>query len=131
MTPKYAKVSKNIFTHPRSHTDSIQTPHKSQTCVTSHITCQLHNRVWEMCQKMLLNTFFHLTWTAPGLHLDCTWSAWQSRHLDCTWPGLYLECWVVTWMLPGVYQDTWLSVKYCWITTITAVHINIKINPLN
>ena len=57
---------------------------------------------------MLLNTFFCLTWTAPGLHLGCIRNPWRSRHcvapyLDFTWilpgvPGCYLD---FTWTPPG------------------------------
>jgi hypothetical protein len=41
---------------------------------------------------------------------------WTTRHSRClTWtlPGVYLECRAVTWILPGLHQDRWGSVKYC------------------
>jgi hypothetical protein len=86
-----------------------------ESWITSYATCQshiLHNKVWETSKKMISNTLVCLTWNTPGLCLDSPGHSWHSRHLDCTGPGLYLECLVVTWTLPGVYQDTWVSVKY-------------------
>jgi hypothetical protein len=41
---------------------------------------------------------------------------WTTRHSKWqTWTihGVYLECLVVTWILPGLHQDRWGSVKYC------------------
>ena len=64
-------------------------------------------------KKMHINTFFCLTWTAPGLHLDRPVQSRQSRHLDFAWQGLYLDFTWTPWMLPGVYQDWGGSVKYC------------------
>ena len=61
---------------------------------------------------MLLNTFFCLAWTRPGVHLECTGQPGTPVHLTWSLPGVYLECLVVTWILPGLYQDRWGSVKY-------------------
>ena len=74
-----------------------------------------------MCQKMPPNTLLCLTWSEPGVNLDCLAVQPPGLHLAWTLPGLYLECLVVTWTLPGLHQDMWLSVKY-WMTTSIISH---------
>ena len=59
--------------------------------------------VWqEILKKMLLKTFFCLTWTAPGLHQESL----AIQALYCTLPGLYLDVNWSAWLLPGLYLDS-------------------------
>ena len=51
-------------------------------------------------KKLLLTTFLCITWTVPGLYLDCTWTSTLSRHPTWSLPGVYLDYLDFTWSLP-------------------------------